>query len=508
MKKVIIIGAGLAGLSATLELAKENAEIILVSNQPSERAQSVMAEGGMNAAMNTKGEDDSPAEHAKETLVSAAGIVNEDAVMNMANAAPDIVKRLIDLGVNFNMDGYSDVDLRKFGGQKKRRTVFAGNCTGKQIMTALIDAVRKEEAEGNVKRYSHHEFLHLIGNDQCEGCVIQDTYTRENIEIKSDAVVMACGGMHGLFDNTTGSAFNTGMAVVRLFSQGVAMSNLEMIQFHPTTISQGNKRMLITEAARGEGGRLYSLNEDGKKNYFMEERFPEFGNLMPRDITAIEIYKELQNYKVYLDMTELDQEIWENRLFELRSDMKFYFKIDPAKQSIQVEPGIHYFMGGILVDIAHRTNIKGLYAAGECAAQYHGANRLGGNSLLGAIYGGMTAAKSIISDEKHNSKSAILSNIAEYRENVDSKMKVSKAMGIIRTEDSLKSALESLEDKNDEYHVFLKAILMSALMRKESRGVHFREDYPQIDPEYAFPSVAWWDGRNINVRLKKECELD
>jgi succinate dehydrogenase / fumarate reductase flavoprotein subunit len=458
--------------------------------------------------MNTKGEDDSPMEHAKETLISAAGIANETAVMNMANAAPDIVKRLIDLGVNFNMSGYSEVDLRKFGGQKKRRTVFAGNCTGKQIMTALIDAVRKEEVEGKVKRYFHHEFLNVIGDDQCEGCTIQDKYTREIIEIKSDAVILACGGMHGLFDKTTGSVFNTGMAVVRMFSQGVAMSNLEMIQFHPTTISQGNKSMLITEAARGEGGRLYSLNKDGKKTYFMEERFPELGNLMPRDITAREIYKELQNNKVYLDMTELDQQIWENRLFELRRDMKFYFKIDPAKEAIPIEPGIHYFMGGIWVDIDHRTNIKGLYAAGECAAQYHGANRLGGNSLLGAIYGGMTAAKSIISDETSDARSAIISNIAECKENVDSKMKVSEAMGIIRTEDRLRSALESFEDKNDEYHVFLKAILMSALMRKESRGAHFREDYPGINPEYAFPSVVLWDGRTINVRLKKDGERD
>jgi succinate dehydrogenase / fumarate reductase flavoprotein subunit len=293
-----------------------------------------------------------------------------------------------------------------------------------------------------------------------------------------------------------------------MFSQGVAMSNLEMIQFHPTTISQGNKSILITEAARGEGGRLYSLNEDGKKTYFMEERFPELGNLMPRDITAREIYKELQNNKVYLDMTGVDQEIWEKRLFELRSDMKFYFKIDPAKEAIQVEPGIHYFMGGIWVDIDHRTNIKGLYAAGECAAQYHGANRLGGNSLLGAIYGGMTVAKSIVSDEESDSKSAIISNIVGCKENMDSKRKVSKAMGIIRTENSLRSALESLKDKNDEYHVFLKAILMSALMRKESRGAHFRGDYLGINPEYAFPSVVWWDGRTINVRLKKDGELD
>jgi succinate dehydrogenase / fumarate reductase flavoprotein subunit len=376
-------------------------------------------------------------------------------------------------------------------------------------MTALIDAVRKEEVDGKVKRYFHHEFLHLIGNDRCEGCVIRDEYNGESIEIEGDAVVMACGGMHGLFNKTTGSIFNTGRAVVGLFSQGVAMSNLEMIQFHPTTISLGNKRMLITEAARGEGGRLYSLNKEGKKTYFMEEKYPELGNLMPRDVTAGEIYRQLlQGSKVYLDMTELKREVWKNRLYELRSDMKFYFKKDPAKEAIGIEPGIHYFMGGIWVDIDHKTNIKGLYAAGECAAQYHGANRLGGNSLLGAVYGGMTAAKSILSNKEYASSDAIISNTVKCEENIDSKLKVSEAMGIIRKGDSLQRVLYDIEDKTDEYHIFLKAILMSALIRKESRGAHFREDYPKMNSEYAFPSVAMWDGHTVSVSLKKDGERD
>jgi succinate dehydrogenase / fumarate reductase flavoprotein subunit len=267
--------------------------------------------------------------------------------------------------------------------------------------------------------------------------------------------------------------------------------------------------MLITEAARGEGGRLYSLNKEGKKTYFMEEKYPELGNLMPRDVTAGEIYRQLlQGSKVYLDMTELKREVWKNRLYELRSDMKFYFKKDPAKEAIGIEPGIHYFMGGIWVDIDHKTNIKGLYAAGECAAQYHGANRLGGNSLLGAVYGGMTAAKSILSNKEYASSDAIISNTVKCEENIDSKLKVSEAMGIIRKGDSLQRVLYDIEDKTDEYHIFLKAILMSALIRKESRGAHFREDYPKMNSEYAFPSVAMWDGHTVSVSLKKDGERD
>lgn len=504
MKNVIIIGAGISGLSATLELAKENINVILVSSQPSERAQSVMAEGGINAAMNTKGEDDNCRIHAKETLDSAAGIVDENAVINMTKEAPDIIRKLLALGVNFNMNSQGEVELREFGGQKKCRTVFAGNCTGKQIMTALIDAVRKEEVSGKVTRYFHHEFVSLIGHDKCEGCNIKDAFTDEIISIKSDAVIMACGGMHGLFENTTGSLFNTGKAQVTLFSQGVCMSNLEMIQYHPTTLKLGDKRVLITEAARAEGGRLYSINEHGEKSFFMEERYPELGNLMPRDITTREIFNEMKTGKVFLDMTSLDIEKWNNRLFELRSDMKLYFGIDPAKEPICIEPGIHYFMGGIKVDIEHRTNINDLYAIGECAVQYHGANRLGGNSLLGAMYSGIVASRSIISGNECDMKGDVIKPIDDSQIIIDkvSKKLVSDAMGIVRTENKLKEALDEIEDKKDYYNTFLKAFLESAIIRKESRGAHFREDYNKKDSRYESPTIALFDGNSLSVCMQ------
>ena len=198
------------------------------------------------------------------------------------------------------MSGYDDVDLRNFGGQKKKRTAFAQSDTGKQIMTAMIDAVRRKEASGMVERFSHHSFLtlRLCGNICC-GCVIRDEYSQETVELPGDAVIVATGGMHGLFGNTTGSLSNTGEVTAELFRLGVPLANSEMIQYHPTTVKCGGKRMLISEAARGEGGRLFAM-KDGKQWYFMEEKYPELGNLMPRDITAREIWKVSMNQRYFL----------------------------------------------------------------------------------------------------------------------------------------------------------------------------------------------------------------
>ena len=195
-KTIIIIGAGLAGLSAALQAAENGCNVKLVSSLPSERAQSVMAEGGINAALNTKDENDSPEEHFTDTIKAACGLADPNAVWGMTQAAPELVHWLLKLGVKFNMSGYDDVDLRNFGGQKKKRTAFAQSDTGKQIMTAMIDAVRRKEASGMVERFSHHSFLtlRLCGNICC-GCVIRDEYSQETVELPGDAVIVATGGM-------------------------------------------------------------------------------------------------------------------------------------------------------------------------------------------------------------------------------------------------------------------------------------------------------------------------
>ena len=313
--EIIIIGAGLAGLSASLSAVQSGASVTLVSSHPSERAQSVMAEGGINAALNTKGEDDTPEEHYQDTLKAGCYLADPNAVRGLTSEAPSIVKWLLELGVQFNMQKDGRIDLRNFGGQKKKRTAFAQSDSGKQIMTALIDAVRKQESLGKIKRLPHHRFRTLlISGDTCYGCVLEDTYSGEILEIKADAVIVATGGMHGLFANTTGSLINTGAVAAELFRLGIPMANLEMIQYHPTTAKSNGKRILITEAARGEGASLFSIH-DKEKCYFMKEKYPELGDLMPRDITAREIYSEMKTSDVFLDMTIIPEKTVSEKTF-------------------------------------------------------------------------------------------------------------------------------------------------------------------------------------------------
>jgi succinate dehydrogenase / fumarate reductase flavoprotein subunit len=292
--------------------------------------------------------------------------------------------------------------------------------------------------------------------------------------------------------------FNNGHAQAVLFAQGVEMSNLEMVQYHPTTVYANGKRMLISEAVRAEGGRLYSII-GGKKRYFMEEKYPTLGNLMPRDITSREIYYQLAQGRVFLDTSSVPKSAWDTRLSQMRQDVKFYLGIDPTKHPLEVAPSIHYFMGGIRVDRLHRTNVSGLLAVGECACQYHGANRLGGNSLLGAIYGGMVAGQSALETA---TTSSVLMPYTPTDTPFGGAETIQNAMGIVRNEETLKSALTSLETSNNAESLLCRAMLKSALLRTESRGSHFREDYPQTNPKLQRVSVAVWDGKNIKVNFQ------
>ena len=476
-KNMIIVGAGLAGLSAALQAVKEGCSVKLISSLPSERAQSVMAEGGINAALNTKGEDDSTQEHYEDTIKAGCNLADPNAVWNMTQAAPEVVKWLHSIGVQFNTCGYDELDLRNFGGQKKKRTAFAKSDTGKQIMTAMIDAVRRKEASGMVERFSHHSFLtlRLCGNICC-GCVIRDEYSQETVELPGDAVIVATGGMHGLFGNTTGSLSNTGEVTAELFRLGVPLAN---------------------------GGRLFAM-KDGKQWYFMEEKYPELGNLMPRDITAREIWKVSHESEVFLDMTEISEEIISNKLSGLADDCMTYLHKDIRKEPVSVLPGIHYFMGGILVDEQHRTPIQNLYAAGECCAQYHGANRLGGNSLLGALYGGRVAAKSACEQADVVDLSCATqidfppaSQISEIKQ-LNKVMQ--ETMGVVRNENTLLNGIQTVQALTGNLPLLGMAVLKSALARKESRGAHWREDYPKSnDDDYLKTTVARFDGKQIQI---------
>lgn len=517
MNRIIVVGAGLAGLTAAIKASDKGSKVCLISPDFSERSQSVMAMGGINAALNTKGEGDSPNHHYNDTIKSGYEINDRNSVRNLTSNAPKIVGWLESLGVSFTRDENNNIDLRYFGGQKKQRTAYAGARTGKQIVTALVNECRKKEVEGTIKRFIPWRFLELLlgDDDECVGVKCINENTHEAKTFTGDAVIMATGGLNKLFGKTSGSLHNDGYATAKLFSQGIELANLEMIQYHPTTIKTPVKRMLITEAARGEGGKLYTIR-DNEKWYFMRQWYPEFGELMPRDVVSRGIYKASNGgeNEVYLDLTHLDENTIRVNLDEVYDVCMNYLNLNPITTPIPVYPGVHYFMGGIKTDENHKTNIKGLYAAGECSCQYHGANRLGGNSLLGAICGGWIAAENAVLEKSKENIADSDSNSIKFhipQKDIENELSqiMNESMNIYRHEDQLNEALKRLDNlKTDEDYyktliLLAKACIISALERKESRGAHQRLDYPQSNDEFKKITCARYDG-NINVSFR-EC---
>ena len=511
---IIIIGAGLAGLSAALTIADRGQHCFLVSEYPSERAQSVLAEGGISAELAENRED--ILAHWQDTLEEGRNLADPNAVWEMVKESPNILKKLIDIGVPFQRS-QDILTLRKMGGHSKERTLFAGNSTGKVIMTALIDEVRKKESLGLIQRFSHYTFEKLILEKEiCQGCVIKDSYTDKRVQLHG-LVILASGGMSGLFlGHATGTKQNDGRVTAEVFKEGVELGNLEFIQYHPTTVKISGKMLLVSESARSVGGRFF-IQKNEKPWYFMEDIYGVGGNLLARDLTSQNIWKvshELNcKLPVYLDMTKVEEGIWKNQMASLKEECEYYLNINPKTTPIPIEPAIHYCMGGILVDKVHHTNKKFLYAAGECACQYHGANRLGGNSMLGALYGGYQAAKTALAELSNfftfNQEIVCVEANDKLDENFDRKIAEAlwNCMGIIRNERDLKKGLEELQTlyfvtKSNKLLLGI-AMIKSALERKESRGAHNREDYPNIDKEYQKTTVAYIEGEEVRIRFQK-----
>ncbi len=403
--KIIVVGGGLAGLMATIKLAELGAAVEVFSIVPVKRSHSVCAQGGINAAKNLKGEGDSPWRHFDDTIFGGDFLANQLPVRDMAEAAPGIIDMLDRMGVMFNRTSEGLLDFRRFGGTLHHRTAFSGATTGQQLLYALDEQVRRFEAEGRVRKFEHWEFLSAVldGARACRGICAMDLRSMELETFAADAVIVATGGIGAIFGKSTNSVTSTGSAQSSLYQQGAFYANGEFVQVHPTAIPGEDKLRLMSESARGEGGRVW-VPRDGQKWHFLEEWYPKYGNLVPRDIATRAIHKVVFELglgvdgqpAVYLDLTHIDPKILDRKLGGILEIYEKFVGVDPRQQPMKVFPGMHYTMGGLWVDHKHRTNIAGLLAAGECEYQYHGANRLGANALLSCIYAGRVAGAAAV----------------------------------------------------------------------------------------------------------------
>lgn len=539
MKEVIVIGSGISGLACAVRCAEVGMHVTLVSPFPSERSQSVMAAGGINAVLDEPEPGDSVACHIKDTLRGGANIAGQQAVTSLCEHAGEIVRYLEKIGTVFSVDAKGKPMRRAFGGQSYKRTYYCGSATGKQIVSALVMEARRHEAAGMINRLLWR-FFHsaLIYDGVCYGALLFNQTTMRLEEAYADALVMATGGQNALFGKTTGSAQCDGYAAGKLFMQGAHLKNLEFIQYHPTTLETPQKRMLISEAVRGEGGRLFCL-EGGKRVYFMEDAYGPKGNLMTRDVVSREI--DALKRDVYLDISFLERSRIEQRLPEVMDICMKYRGIDITKEPIPVAPSVHFFMGGLAVHIDHETNIQNLFAVGECASMYHGANRLGGNSLLAAIYSGHVAARAIkdrpaitrrpsfsrqIDQEamllERHRKSESPFPALYIRDMLAETMR--EHLGISRNEAILAKGLGDVDYylsiasriRYDgsvlPYHNYslqailtlARATLVCAKERHESRGAHYRSDYPTASNDFAFATLTAYENGAYRVWLDKE----
>jgi len=422
---IVIVGGGLAGLSAAIKIAEAGAKVDMFSIVPVKRSHSVCAQGGINGAKNTKGEGDHPDIHLDDTLFGGEFLADQPLVKELVYQAPGIIDLLDRMGVMFNRTPEGHLDFRRFGGTLHHRTAFAGATTGQQLLYALDEQVRRFEAEGLVRKFEYWELLSLVldGEGRCGGIVAMNLRDMHVEAFPASAVIVCTGGPGLVFGKSTNSFINTGAAAARCYQQGAWYANPEFIQVHPTSIPGADKLRLISESVRSEGGRVWvprkkgdtrAPNEipDKERWYFLEEKYPKYGNLVPRDVATREIFELVrQGYgvrgerQVYLDITPActgaKADVLERKLGGVLEIYRKFAGEDPLEVPMRIFPGMHYSMGGVWVghsdlngggtQLQQMTNIPGLFAAGEVDSQYHGGNRLGANSLVSCIVGGFLA---------------------------------------------------------------------------------------------------------------------
>ncbi|MCA9299927.1 MAG: FAD-binding protein, partial [Phycisphaerales bacterium] len=451
--RVIVVGGGLAGLAATIRVAESGLPVDLFSMVPVKRSHSVCAQGGINACNEVARQQGySEYQHFDETIYGGDFLADQGPVLEMTNMAPKIIDLLDRMGVPFNRSSEGFRDLRLFGGSLFKRTHFAGATTGQQLLYALDEQTRRFESEGRVNQYTYWEFLWPVVEDgRCVGIVAQDMRTMQIRAFRADAVIMATGGCGLVFGKSTNSVICTGGAASRCYQAGAWYANGEMIQVHPTAIPGADKCRLMSESARGEGGRVWvprkqrdtrapaDIPED-ERWYFLEEKYPKYGNLVPRDIASREIFDVCVNQgmgvsgenQVYLDLTHRDPDYLTRKLGGIMEIYEKFVGDNPRFTPMRIFPSVHYSMGGIWTqhtpgdyrpadpasehkpgraapinaEIGHglqpgapnnmMTNIPGLYAFGEANFAYHGATRLGANALLSCIFDGLFCGNSVV----------------------------------------------------------------------------------------------------------------
>jgi succinate dehydrogenase / fumarate reductase flavoprotein subunit len=524
---ILIVGGGLAGLSAALSSAP-GLDVAVISRVHPLRSHSVAAQGGINAALgnNPKGQDDTWEKHAFDTIKGSDYLADQDAAELMCQKAPSAVYELEHMGAPFSRLPGGLIAQRPFGGAGFPRTCYAADRTGHVLVHTLFEqSIRK-----NVKFYDEWLVAELaVENGRCCGVIIFDLATGEVFPVKSEAVIFATGGYGRVYLRTTNAFINHGSGIGISYRAGVPLKDMEFVQFHPTSLFPNN--ILMTEGARGEGG--YLLNNLGKR--FMADYAPSAMELAPRDIVARAIQTEISrgngfaNEYVLLDLTHLGAEKINKRLPAIREICMRFAGIDPVVTPIPIQPAQHYSMGGIDVDVFGASRLPGFYAAGECACvSVHGANRLGGNSLLDTVVFGKIAGKAVSEfvkglDGQGPGERSLLDGSKKLKERIGAlqkkssgikthhflnrlKLIMSDRVGIFRTHKDLADALENIRQIRDDYKdVYLSSpnlrfcqeavnvlefeymidlaevITLGALNREETRGSHYRLDFPERD---------------------------
>jgi succinate dehydrogenase / fumarate reductase flavoprotein subunit len=581
--RIVVVGGGLAGLAAAMRLAELGVMVDLVSLVPVKRSHSVCAQGGINSVNAlTRQQGDTEWKHFDDTVYGGDFLQHQPPVKEMADWGPRIVDLMDRLGVPFNRTPEGFRDQRRFGGTLYKRTAFAGATTGQQLLYALDEQVRRREVEGRIKKWEFWDFLAPVLDDsgRCRGAVCQDMVTMEFRAFPADAVVLATGGNGLIYGRSTMSMVCTGSAVSRAYRAGAWYGNGEFIQVHPTAIPGADKLRLMSESARGEGGRVWVPRKpqdprdpreipEGERCYFLEERYPKYGNLVPRDIATREIFDicttdglsvEKDRLCVYLDLTHIPRETLDRKLGGILEIYEKFQGVDPRSVPMKIFPAVHYSMGGLWVDYERshsggmvegaprnqQTSIPGLYAIGECDYQYHGANRLGANSLLSCIFSGLFVAPTLAAvcsgqgaaaeqrafeavlrreEDRHRSllaRTGGRENPYELHQELGGLM--TRVATVVRRNEQLAAAYGevcAMEDRwrhcglsdtgnwTNQNVIFTKAlgdmfpiaklILKGALLRDECRGAHFK-------PDFAMPGIAATDPAGKRLEAERWCD--